>query len=105
MLGAPSMILRTVFVKLEDSLCTPEERRAFAAHSQTVLASIPGVVSAECGPAADPASEASWDVTLQVRFADMDAVEVYRVHPIHLAYLEDYLVPKSVFKKVWNFQI
>jgi len=99
------MILRTVYVKLEESLCTPAGRRAFAAHSQSVLASIPGVLSAECGPAADPTSEAAWDVTLQIRFADMEAVEVYRVHPIHLAYLADYLGPKAVFKKVWNFEI
>ena len=99
------MILRTVFVKLEESLCTPASRRAFADHSQKVLASIPGVLSAECGPAADPVSETAWDVTLQVRFADMAAVEAYRVHPIHVAYLENDLGPKAVFKKVWNFEV
>ena len=99
------MILRTVYIKLAESLCSPGERRRFAAESQKILASIPGVLSAECGPAADAASEAAWDVTLQIRFADMEAVEHYRVHPIHLTYLEEYLGPKAVFKKVWNFEI
>ena len=99
------MILRTVFVKLTDELCTPQGRAEFAQKSQEALASFPGVLSAEAGTAADESSAQAWDVALQVRFADMDAVETYRVHPIHLAYLEEVMKPAAVFKKVWNFEI
>ncbi len=98
------MIIRTVFVKLKDELCTPAGRAEFAATSQAALASIPGVISAEGGPAADDASATAWDVAMLVRFADMDAVETYRVHPIHLKYLEEVMKPAAVFKKVWNFE-
>ena len=99
------MIIRTVFVKLTDELCTPQGRGEFAAKSQEALAAIPGVISAECGPAADEASEAAWDVTLHVRFADMAAVKHYATHPLHLAYLDEVMKPAAVFKKAWNFEI
>ena len=99
------MIVRTVFVKLREDLCTPAGRAEFAATSQKALASIPGVISAEGGPAADEASTSAWDVAMLVRFADMDAVETYRVHPIHLKYLEEVMKPAAVFKKVWNFKV
>ena len=99
------MIVRTVFVKLRDDLCNDAGRAEFASTSQEALASIPGVISAEGGPAADDASAAAWDVAMMVRFADMDAVETYRVHPIHLKYLEEVMKPAAVFKKVWNFKV
>lgn len=99
------MILRCVFVKLTDELATPQGRQDFAAKSQADLAAIPGVISAECGPAADPASEAAWDLVLTVRFADMDAVAHYATHPLHLAYLDEVMKPAAVFKKAWNFAL
>ena len=99
------MILRTVFVKLRDDLCTPEGRAEFSAASQAALSAIPGVITAECGPAADDSSAAAWDVALQIRFEDMDAVETYRTHPLHLSYLDEVMKPAAVFKKVWNFSI
>jgi len=99
------VILRTVFVKLREDLCTPEGRTEFATTSQAALAAIPGVVSAEGGPAADESSAAAWDVVLQVRFEDMDAVDTYRTHPLHLSYLDQVMKPAAVFKKVWNFTI
>jgi hypothetical protein len=99
------MIIRCVFVKLADELCTANGRSEFAATSQVALAAIPGVLSAECGPAADPQSEAAWDVVLTVRFADMDAVSHYATHPLHLAYLEEVMKPAAVFKKAWNFRL
>lgn len=99
------MILRTIFVKLRDDLCTPGGRAGFAAESQAALGAIPGVISAAGGPAADDDSAAAWDVMLQVRLEDMTAVETYRVHPLHLAYLDEVMKPAAVFKKVWNFEI
>jgi hypothetical protein len=98
------MILRTVLVKLTDEWATPEGRTAVAAFGAEALSAIPGVVGADGIVAADTASLLSWDVMLQVRFASLEDVEIYRVHPEHLAFLTDYLSPKATFKKVWNWR-
>jgi hypothetical protein len=98
------MILRTVLVKLTEEWATPEGRAAVSAFGAEALSAIPGVVDAKGLIAADAASLASWDVMLQVRFASLEDVEVYRVHPEHLAFLNDYMSPKAAFKKVWNWR-
>ncbi len=97
------MITRTVLVKLTDEWSTDAGRAAVAAHSAEALSAIPGVVSAEAGVPADDASRASWDVIFLVRFASMNDVEPYRVHPLHTSYLNDYLNPKAEVKKAWNW--
>ena len=97
------MITRTVLVKLIDEWSTPAGRAAVATHSAEALSAIPGVASAEALVPADDASLASWDVMFTVRFESMAAVEPYRVHPLHTAFLNDYLNPKAEVKKAWNW--
>ena len=97
------MIIRTVLVKLNDQWATDEGRASVAAHSQTTLRSIPGVASADALVPADEPSLASWDLIFLVRFDSMDAVEPYRIHPIHTSFLSDYLNPKAAIKKAWNW--
>jgi hypothetical protein len=99
------MILRTVFVKLDDTWSTDAGRAEVMAHTRRVFADIPGIAKLAVGPAADASSQAAWDFTIQVHFVDMDTLEHYRTHPVHLAYLNDYLSPKAVVKKVWNFDL
>jgi hypothetical protein len=99
------MILRTVFVKLHDEWANDRGRSAIAAHAKSTLSGIPGVVRADVGFAADEPTENAWDLTFQVHFERFEDVEPYRVHPDHLAFLNDYLSPKAVVKKVWNFNM
>ena len=97
------MITRTVLVKLNDEWSSVEGRAEIAAYSEQALADIPGVVSAQALVPSDDASLASWDLIFLVQFASMDDVEPYRVHPLHTAYLSDYLNPKAAVKKAWNW--
>lgn len=97
------MITRTVLVKLNDEWATPEGRDAVAAYSARALSEIPGVASADALTPADDASLASWDVMFLVRFDSMEAVEPYRIHPLHVSFLDDYLNPKAAIKKAWNW--
>ena len=99
------MILRTVFVKLHDEWANERGRNTIAAHAKNVLSALPGVVRAEVGFPADRGTEEAWDLTFQVHFNQFEDVEPYRVHPDHLGFLNDYLSPKAVVKKVWNFRI
>ena len=97
------MITRTVLVKLIDEWATPSGRAAVATHAAEALSAIPGVASAEALVPADEASLASWDVMFTVRFDSISAVDPYRVHPLHTAFLNDYLNPKAEVKKAWNW--
>ncbi len=99
------MILRTVFVKLHDEWSNDRGRSAIATHSQKTLAALPGVVGVDVGFPADETAKAAWDLVFHVQFERFEDVEPYRVHPDHLAFLNDYLSPKAVVKKVWNFQM
>ena len=99
------MILRTVFVKLHDEWANERGRQTIAVHAQKTLVALPGVVRVEVGFPADEATETAWDLTFQVHFARYEDVEPYRIHPDHLDFLNNYLGPKAVVKKVWNFKI
>jgi len=57
------------------------------------------------GIPADEASERSWDVSIVVRFRSVDDVEPYREHPEHRAYVDEFLRPRMVVIKAWNFDV
>ncbi len=97
------MIIRTVLVKLKDEWANDEERVALANVGQAALAAIPGVKAAQGLIPADDAAVGSWDLMYQVHFDTLDEVEVYRVHPDHILFLETHLNPKAEVKKVWNW--
>ena len=98
------MIERIVMVKLNDEDANPETREELARISREVLPTIPGVVSADAGLPADPASLASWDLALHIRFEKIEDVQPYIVDPIHRDYVENTLNPKAACKKAWNFE-
>ena len=101
----PIMIIRTVFVKLHDEWANDRGRKTIGDHAQQVLSALPGVVRADIGFPADQGTEEAWDLTFQVHFQRFEDVEPYRVHLDHLDFLNHYLSPKAVVKKVWNFRI
>jgi hypothetical protein len=98
------MIERIVLFKLKGEHANDAERRRVAEHSREVLAAIPGVESVSVGVPADPSAEKSWDLSLVVRFASLDAVEPYRVHPAHRRYVDEYMRPRMEVVKAWNFE-
>lgn len=96
------MIDRYVFVRLEKEHAS--ERDAIAAHSAEVLGKLPGVLQVSVGTPADEHAGAAWDLSIAVRFASLEDVEAYRVHPAHRRYVDEYLRPRMQVIKAWNFQ-
>ena len=99
------MILRTVFVKLHDEWANARGRQTIANHSRKTLAALPGVVDVQVGLPADEPTTSAWDLTFQIQFDRFEDVEPYRIHRDHLDFLNNYLSPKAVVKKVWNFDM
>jgi hypothetical protein len=97
------MIERVVVIKLKPELGDASARLKVAADSQQALAAIPGVVSVHTGAATGDGAD--WDVMLSVRFAEADDIEPYRIHPLHRAYVDDYLKPRMSDIRAWNFQV
>ena len=99
------MVIRTVYVKLDDAHANPAERTRLGEVSRERLAAVPGVTSVKVGQPADDGALAAWDLLLMVHFDRIEDVEPYRVHPLHLAYLDEVLNPVAVVKKAWNFEV
>lgn len=100
MLDSP--VERIVLIKLNDAAATAEMRREVAEETRRVFPTIPGVVSIQVSQAAST-DLASWDLCLKVGFRSVDDVPGYRSHPIHVAYVDEYLKPKLDCLKAWNF--
>jgi hypothetical protein len=98
------MVERFVPIKLVDALANPAGRAETAARSREALLAVPGVRDVRVGIAADEATAASWDLVLVVVFDRLEDVEPYRVHPLHVAYVEEFLAPRTAFRKAWNFR-
>jgi len=98
------MIERTVLVKLKESFASEDSRREVACHSQEVLARVPGVTGVAIAVAADETTAGSWDLVITVRFAALEDVPIYRAHPVHRTYVDDYLRPRAEILKAWNFK-
>ena len=99
------MIQRVVAIKLKDSYANDGDREAAARYSKDVLTKIPEVLHLDVATPGDERCEASWDLCLLVRFDDLDAVERYRAHPVHRAYVDVFLKPMLEVIKVWNFEL
>lgn len=97
------MIERHVYVRLNEQY--RGQRDEMVAHTLKVFKTIPGVVSIKVGTPADDHANAAWDLCLMVGFASMDDVEPYRVHPIHVEYVNEYINPRAEMKKAWNFVV
>ncbi len=54
-----------------------------------IFPTIPGVLGFEALLPVD----GGWDLVLLVRFADLQTVETYRLHPIHVAFVETHVKP------------
>jgi hypothetical protein len=99
------MILRTVFVKLHDEWSTARGRTTVIAQTREALQAIPGTIELVVGTPADGHSTAAWDLCIQIRFDDLNAAQKFADHPLHRAHIDDFLKPKMVVIKAWNFEI
>lgn|GEM_PF-626346 len=99
------MIDRVVLVKLKKEHATPDGRAEVAREALRVLRPLPGVVSVVAGRPADAAAEASWDVSITIRFRNLDDFGLYRAHPDHRRFVDEYLAPRSEVRKAWSFEV
>ena len=93
-----------VFVKLKGQWSNQAGVDEVIAESRRVLPSLPGVLRLRAGRPADEHSGKGWDVCLVLGFATLEDIETYRVHPLHQAFLEEFLGPRVEAKRVWNFE-
>jgi hypothetical protein len=98
------MIERYVFIKLTGEYATPEGRAAVAERSRG-LSELAGVRSLRLGLPADERAAAAWDLSMVLCFDDLEAVERYRGHREHRAYVDEFLAPRTAAIKVWNFTV
>lgn len=83
----PAFISHVVFIALRD----PADRAALLADSESMLASIPGVVSFAAGEHLDTGRTnivADYDIGLYIGFDSEAAYAAYVTHPAHVAYLD-----------------
>lgn len=99
------MIDRIVLFKLKDEHANASGRAEVARHSREALASISGPLEVRVGVPADPDSEKSWDLSIVVRFEDVDAMKEFVKDRDHLAYFREYMTPKMEVVKYWSFEV
>jgi hypothetical protein len=69
--------------------------------ARQVLSSIPGVSNLRAGESADADSE--WRIVLSMDFENRDALEAYRVHPDHVAYVRNNLDENVIQRQAADF--
>ena len=99
------MFDRVVLVKLKREHAHPAAREEIAARALADLRALPGVVAVTTGGPADAASEASWDVSITGRFASLEDFAIYRAHPDHRRFADEYLAPLAEVRKAWTFAV
>jgi hypothetical protein len=97
------MIERVHLLKLKAEHATSRERREIVDRALAVLPAIPGVLGVRAGAPADDDSAKSWDLYIVVRFHSVRDIDLYRGHPEHRRFVDDFLTPRTEVKKGWNF--
>jgi len=98
------MIERIVLFKLKDQYSNEASRSEFAERTRADLGALKNVQAVSVGIPADEASEASWDISIVVRFETMDDLDRYIHDPDHRAYVDDFTAPRIQVRKAWNFR-
>lgn len=98
------MIERIELFKLQDVHATDEGRAAAHRMSREALAEAPGYTELRVGLPADPDSLRSWDLSLVVRFDDLESERVYLESESYVTHDAE-LMKRSIVKKHWSFEI
>lgn len=99
------MIERVVLVQLRPEYRSAADLDPIAAQTRQVLGAIPEVEALRVGVAADSRTRDAWQLCIEVRLADLDAVERYRAHRAHRAYVDVFLRPMMESLRVYNFEV
>jgi len=99
------MIERYVYVRLNPEFQTVEGRAEVAAHTRSALGRLSRQRGVRVGVPSDDHSAAGWDLSIVVRFDSMEDLAAYLPDPDHRVYVDDYLKPKMVMLKAWNFEV
>jgi hypothetical protein len=71
------------------------------------LKAIPGVLGFHVGrmvPSQRPVVDQSYQVALNIQFADRKTQDDYQTHPLHLEFLEKAFKPNAVNVRVYDFE-
>ena len=103
--GKRTMIKRIVLLKLKDSPEPMAQLSALAEATIQMFKEIPQALDVKVSRGTAETAVSSWDVMLEVRFANETDAAAYMHDPMHLAYIKQVLEPVVEFKKAWNFHI
>lgn len=99
------MIERYVYLRFKDEHQNDASRAEAVAKCRELLPQVPGVLGATVGVPGDPDCASKWDLSITVRFASIDDVEPYRIHPTHRKLVDEVLTPRMAVIKAWNFNV
>ncbi|MCA9649854.1 MAG: Dabb family protein [Myxococcales bacterium] len=99
------MIERVVLVKLRPEYRGAEDLAKIADQTRQVLATIPEVKALRVGLPATPRTEGAYQILIEVRLDDLEAVERYRAHPAHRAYVDVFLRPMMEGIRAYDFDV
>ena len=95
------MIERVAFLKLAPAHVA--ERDEIARRAMEVLRPLPGVAALSVGVAGDADTGEAWDLVVTATFATAEDAARYRAHPVHRAFVDEYVAPRAVARKAWTF--
>ena len=98
------MFERIAFLKLRPEHASADNQRVIAARALEVLPRLPGVQAITVGIAADEDSRAAWDLCITAQFASRADAAMYRAHPDHRRFVDEYIAPQCEARKAWSFE-
>ena len=99
------MIERIILIKFTDEYATDAARDEIASDTRKAFSNIPGVQRLVVGIPCDEHAIRSWDLSIAVSFNTLSDVDHYREDPLHRSFVDDYLKPRMVVLKAWNFAV
>lgn len=95
------MICHLVFYRMKPGTSATDEIKLIA-NARRDLAKLPGVKNLKVGRNIRPSGD-DYLLALSMDFEDETALETYRVHPEHQAFIKRVVEP--VVKEVWRFDL
>lgn len=93
-----------MLIKLHPEYRTDEQRSRIVETTAITLRDAEGVRALRVCTPADERTRREWDLCIEVVLDDVDAVERYRVDPVHRAYADVFLRPMQAKIRVYNFE-
>ena len=94
------MLHHIVLLKTKPGL-SPVKHDRILTDAREKLTTISGVMNLYAGTPADPDSD--WNICLAMDFQDEQALQTYRIHPVHVAYVRDNLEENVIKRQALDF--